>query len=426
MGFSTPPNGPSLSLDPFASVFGPENGTSYRLSASVAAAFPGRSVIEIGDVFDLEEYAGAGGCEAIRQATPHPEVFTTWRRKYGLVPTVKVGVFDVRWERQTLVVAHATWPEGYRTRERSFVVSEDRSLAERFATAVAEFCNQPRETVLAFRGGCWRKDADIYRAIQSASFEDLVLAGTMAREIQDDFVNFMSSADEYARYGVPWKRGVLFLGPPGNGKTHCLRATIRMLGVPCLYVQSLKARYETDDANIAAVFDRAREVTPCCLVFEDLDAMITDENRSTFLNQLDGFANASGMLTLATTNHPEKLDPAILDRPSRFDRKYHFAMPEAAERNRYIASWRGRLDPSMRITDDEVERLTRDTDGFSFAYLKELFLSAMIRWIRTRAAGQMFPVLLSQLATLREQMRTDPAPTPAPRGDAEPLLPEGF
>jgi ATP-dependent 26S proteasome regulatory subunit len=155
-------------------------------------------------------------------------------------------------------------------------------------------------------------------------------------------------------------------------------------------------------------------------VFEDLDSMITDENRSTFLNQLDGFANASGMLTLATTNHPEKLDPAILDRPSRFDRKYHFALPEVSERRRYIAGWRERLDPAMRITDEEIETLARETDGFSFAYLKELFLSAMIRWMRTREAGAMISVLVAQLGTLREQMQTDPSPTPRPTEEKAP------
>lgn len=212
---------------------------------------------------------------------------------------------------------------------------------------------------------------------------------------------------------MPWKRGVLFVGPPGNGKTHCLRAVIRMLAVPCLYVQSLKSRYETDDANIARVFNRAREVTPCCLVFEDLDAMVTSENRSPFLNQLDGFANASGMLTLATTNHPERLDPAIVDRPSRFDRKYHFGLPAAPERLRYIAGWRERLDSEMRITDDEVERLVLATDEFSFAYLKELFISATMRWITKREPGTMFKHLEAQLHLLRAQMRSDPSPTPA-------------
>ncbi len=399
--------------DLFSAALGPENGTSYRVSRAIASAFPERAVVEVHDGFDLEEYAREGECTVVLRTSPHAEVRSGWRRGHALWSSVSVGVWDVQWKQQTLIVAHARWVERFSEAERWYVVAEEREVAAAFTSAVCELCNQPRRAVLAFRGGCWQADREIYATIQKASFDDLVLAGDMAREIQEDFSSFLGAKEEYARYGVPWKRGVLFLGPPGNGKTHCLRAVIRMLDVPCLYVQSLKAPYQPEDANIARVFDRAREITPCCLVFEDLDAMITSENRSTFLNQLDGFANASGMLTLATTNHPEKLDPAILDRPSRFDRKYHFGLPASTERARYVAGWRKRLDRAMDITDDEAERLVADTDGFSFAYLKELFLSSMIRWIRTREEGAMSSVLQAQLRTLRAQMRTDPSPTPA-------------
>ena len=67
-----------------------------------------------------------------------------------------------------------------------------------------------------------------------------------------------------------------------------------------------------------------------------------------------------------------------------------------------------RLDPAMGISDEESASLANDTEGFSFAYLKELFLSAMIRWMKTRQRGGMFLQLTTQLQTLREQMRTEP------------------
>ena len=72
---------------------------------------------------------------------------------------------------------------------------------------------------------------------------------------------------------------------------------------------------------MADVFDKAREMAPCLLVLEDLDSLINDRNRSFFLNQLDGIEGNDGLLVLTTTNHPERLDPALSDRPSRFDRK---------------------------------------------------------------------------------------------------------
>lgn len=415
-GLAEPRFGPILSWvkdsELFAAALGPENGTSYRMSRAVASAFPDKALVEISDTFDLEQYAGDRLCEATLRSSPYAAESSWWRRAHGISRSVSLGVWDVKWNDHDLVVVRASWPERFNETSRYYVVAETRQIVEDFTAAVCAYCNEPRRAVLAFRGGCWQRDREIHQAIQAASFDDLVLAGDMAREIREDFTSFLGAKDAYARYGVPWKRGVLFLGPPGNGKTHSLRAVVKLLDVPCLYVQSLKARYETEDANIARVFERARELTPCCLVFEDLDSMITAENRSTFLNQLDGFANASGMLTLATTNHPDKLDPAILDRPSRFDRKYHFGLPLPAERARYVARWRERLDSAMAISDEEAELLVVKTDGFSFAYLKELFLSAMIRWMSTQERGAMFTQLQSQLETLREQMRTEPSPTP--------------
>lgn len=391
----------------FARAMGPEAGARYRLAAGIAGAFPGKHVVAIEHTFDVEEFARAGKCAATLRAEPHAEVVASWRRSGPLWNALRNGSYDVRWEEQDFVVLHGTWREGFDRFACWYAVGTTREATERFVDACARWCNDPHDAVLAFRGGCWEKEHSLYQSIAASSFDDLILAGDLATEIRTDFTTFMESRAQYEKYGVPWKRGVLLLGPPGNGKTHCLRAVIKMLGVPCLYVQSLKARYETDDANIARVFARAREVTPCCLVFEDLDAMITDENRSTFLNQLDGFANTSGILTLATTNHPERLDPSILDRPSRFDRKYHFALPAVGERHRYIEAWRGRLDRAMRIEDAEVARLAAETEGFSFAYLKELFLSSMIRWMPARhEEGAMATLLFAQLGTLRAQMTT--------------------
>lgn len=69
------------------------------------------------------------------------------------------------------------------------------------------------------------------------------------------------------------------------------------------------------------VFEKARMEAPCVLILEDLDSLINDANRSFFLNQLDGLENNDGLLVIGSTNHYDRLDPAITKRPSRFDRK---------------------------------------------------------------------------------------------------------
>jgi ATP-dependent 26S proteasome regulatory subunit len=140
------------------------------------------------------------------------------------------------------------------------------------------------------------------------------------------------------------------------------------------------------------------------VVLEDLDSLIDDENRAFFLNELDGFAANTGVVVLATTNHPEKLDPAILDRPSRFDRKYYFNLPARPERLAYITSWNGSLEQELRLSESSLAKLAEATDGFSFAYLKELFLSSMMHWMAQGGNERMDRLILSRVAVLREQM----------------------
>ena len=147
---------------------------------------------------------------------------------------------------------------------------------------------------------------------------------------------------------------------------------------------------------------------------EDLDSLLTDENRSFFLNELDGFAANIGIVTLATTNHPERLDPAILDRPSRFDRKYAFNLPELPERVEYINFWDKSLQDMMRLPEEAGTQIAKLTAGFSFAYLKELFLSSMMRWIVAPQPDIMDKIMFEQITLLREQMVVNTQNSAAP------------
>lgn len=105
--------------------------------------------------------------------------------------------------------------------------------------------------------------------------------------------------------------------------------------VPVLYVKSFHSAcislstdsradfldWAGDEAGIKDIFARARAEAPCLLVLEDLDSLITDMNRSFFLNEVDGIEGNDGLLLIGTTNHFDRLDPALSSRPSRFDRK---------------------------------------------------------------------------------------------------------
>lgn len=390
----------------------PTTAIAYYVSQELPALYPGQAIVESSECsFNLQAYAQAEKCTIEEKVSVHNQIGTNWD---GMAHEIYKGAvnacFQVVWQGQTIDVLFMSWREGWDHNRYYWIVADTQEIAESFFASVCEWNAQIREEVLVFEEGFWSKNPGLFQAIKGANFDNLILRGTLKQDIQDDIGHFFSSGPTYEAYGVPWKRGVLFIGSPGNGKTHTLKALINKMKQPCLYVKSFKARYENESENIRKVFQKARQSAPCILVFEDLDSLINDENRSFFLNELDGFAPNQGILTLATTNHPDRLDPAILNRPSRFDRKYHFELPNTVERGAYIQLWNDTLKDGMRLSDSAITQMAELTDGFSFAYLKELFLSSMIRWMGAMKPGEMEKMMIDQVAGLREQMISDLKP----------------
>jgi AAA+ superfamily predicted ATPase len=311
---------------------------------------------------------------------------------------------NVLWKGQLLDVILITWYERAYPCRHYWIVGDEKQLVDDFFNAVCEWNCEVRGEILVYHDGDFEKDAQLFDSIKTSTFDNLVLRDSMKQEIQNDFTQFFESREIYERYGIPWKRGAIFIGPPGNGKTHTLKALINQLGKPCLYVRSFKSDCGTEQENMAEVFERAR-MAPCIVVLEDLDSLIDNKNRSFFLNELDGFQSNNGVAVLATTNHPGKLDPAILDRPSRFDRKYHFHLPAGPERHAYIMKWNSDLQLDLQVSENGAAEVVNATEGFSFAYLKELFVTSMVQWMSEGRSTSMDDILLAQTALLRGQMK---------------------
>jgi len=392
----------------------PTNAIAYSVSEKLSILFPERAVLE-GDLgyCNVEKYAEAGLCHLEPRGGVHNQLSSAWDEVTGLWKSARNAWYQVEWREHVLEILILTWNSGFHDQRYIWVIADDEATADAFFSEVCAWNAEIRDEVLVFDGGCWSKSDTLFHAIRTATFANLVLADNLKEEIHEDLSRFFATKETYEQHGVPWKRGVIFIGPPGNGKTHAVKALINALGKPCLYVKSFQAEHATEHDCIRQVFKRARKSAPCLLVLEDLDSLINAGNRSFFLNELDGFAANTGVVALATTNHPERLDPAILDRPSRFDRKYHFDLPGPDERLAYVQLWTAALREALRPSEAGLAEVVVRTEGFSFAYLKELFLSAMMRWIASPGDRAMDAILLELSESLRSQMASAP-PEPAP------------
>jgi ATPase family associated with various cellular activities (AAA) len=388
----------------------PCSAATYEMSRRLADCFPDAAIVEGSHyLFDISAASKAKVCTIEASTRVHNQVTTCFDGEGGLERSPDNAWFHVDWRGHPLQVIILTI-EGC---EYFWIIASTAFLAERFLAEVCHWNTEVRDEVLVFDDGCWGKDPALRRAIEAATFDNLILRAGLKEELRADVEQFFAARATYERYRIPWKRGVVLIGPPGNGKTHALKALINATGKPCLYVKSFASNCVTEHGTIRRVFHRARRTSPCLLVFEDLDSLVNDKNRAVFLNELDGFAVNTGVLTVATTNHPDKLDPAILDRPSRFDRKFHFELPGNDERRAYLVRWNESLESTIRLGEAEIEAAVEATEGFSFAYLKELFVSAMVAWFEDRDRWRLGEAVAAQAPKLRAEMASAPPPAPA-------------
>ncbi|HWD41351.1 MAG TPA: ATP-binding protein [Fimbriimonas sp.] len=405
----------------------PKDAIFYQLSASLQRAFPELYLLETEDsAFRVRSFAFAGHCKVEKRPEVVSELDYTYNhRKRSIHASLYNNWNRVEWQEQTFEVVSVGIHGAYCRTLRHYVLGETANAASSFFRAVCEWNSEIRDEILVYSGQ-WYKDESLFDEIKGATLSNLVLAGGLKETLAHEFTSFFQAEEVHNRYGIAWKRGVLFLGPPGNGKTHAIKGLINQLGKPALYVKSFKHPHKTDHANISEVFEKARQSSPCILVFEDLDSLIDKGNRSFFLNEMDGFASNAGILTVATTNHPERLDPAILERPSRFDRKYSFELPDENSRIAYLELRTDLLEPALKLTESEIANVARRTDGFSFAYLKELFLSSLMLWIGQPEAKRLASFMLDQVEVLLHQMKTEPETPSVPEHAAINRFPPGF
>ncbi len=242
----------------------------------------------------------------------------------------------------------------------------------------------------------WAVRRDQVRALYRAIRQGLREAGdqpppvvdeTDLKRLFDNTVGFLRRGwSAMQRYGITPKRGVLLSGSPGNGKT----MACRWLAGECRR-RNLEWRAVTPEVYDEARSDRElgrlfRLASPGIVLFDDFDDALRDrrthgesDRQTTFLSELDGVDQKSGVVYLFTTNADlDELDPAAR-RPGRIDVVIRFADPDGWLRRRLIVErWHEEIQAGI-----DVDRAVADTDGMSFAEMEEAKKLLVLRRLDT-------------------------------------------
>ncbi len=220
-------------------------------------------------------------------------------------------------------------------------------------------------------------------------FSDVAGAEEAKQELTE-VVEFLKDPGKFTSIGATIPKGVLLAGPPGTGKTLLAKAVAGEAGVPFFTISGsdfVEMFVGVGASRVRDLFGQAKKNAPCIIFIDEIDAVGRQlgaglggghDEREQTLNQLlvemDGFGANEGIITLAATNRPDILDPALL-RPGRFDRQVVVGRPDLHGREA-ILKVHARNKP---LADDvDLKTIAKKTPGFTGADLSNLLNEAAL------------------------------------------------
>ncbi|KAM3723069.1 Mitochondrial chaperone BCS1 [Dirofilaria immitis] len=247
--------------------------------------------------------------------------------------------YNYRWiqverQREKQVIQKGNYRTPFETVTLTTFGIDVRFLTNLLDKATSEALQHVETGLVVYRaiGPEWRRFGTPMRKRPLAS---VILDDGIANSIVNDFQEFCSSSKWYTERGIPYRRGYLFYGPPGSGKSSFIAALASYFGYSVCML-SLSER-TLDDDRLNHLLNTPPPYS--IVVLEDVDAAFGSRDdpvqsskayegltRVTFsglLNAIDGVASADERILFMTTNHVDRLDPALI-RPGRVDVKQYF------------------------------------------------------------------------------------------------------
>ena len=196
-----------------------------------------------------------------------------------------------------------------------------------------------------------------------------------SEKVIQEIQNFWEREQLFHDFGLAYKRGIILWGPPGSGKSSTIQIIIADViergGVvfkfnimPSLFLEGVR------------IFREIQPETKIVILMEDIDSILDDYGESDVLNILDGVDRIEKVVFIATTNYPELLGDRIINRPSRFDKRFKMPHPNSKSRKLYFEHLFKQHESIKNVYN--INKWVKDTDNMSIAHLKELFVAVCI------------------------------------------------
>ncbi|MBC7115127.1 MAG: CDC48 family AAA ATPase [Archaeoglobi archaeon] len=245
----------------------------------------------------------------------------------------------------------------------------NQELLERMHVTIEDF----REALKEVEPSAMR---EIFVEVPEVRWDDIGGLEDVKQELKEAVEWPLKHPEKFEKMGIKPPKGVLLYGPPGTGKTLLAKAVANESNANFIYVKGpeiLSKWVGESEKAIREIFRRARQVSPCIIFFDEIDAIapfrgfgdssgVSERITDQLLTEMDGLEEGKQIIVLAATNRPDILDPALL-RPGRFDRLVLLRAPNREERKKIFEIHTRKMPLAEDVSLEELAEITEGYVG---------------------------------------------------------------